>query len=101
MKGTETMDRNVLERELIMAFIETVIVDNDKSTPAPPEVEAPPQPTFASLVVRIEYTLEDPRNGVVFVQKDDEIAPYVRCVMEKKIKLDIDHTHSVQIMYIQ
>ncbi|KAG1173845.1 hypothetical protein G6F70_005514 [Rhizopus microsporus] len=38
----------------------------------PPETE----PVYAFLTVRIEYTLEDPRNGIVYVQKDDEIAPY-------------------------
>lgn len=47
------------------------------STPAaaatiPEEIE----PTYNTIVIRIEYTLEDPRNGVVYVQKDEEIAPY-------------------------
>lgn len=60
--------------------IETINVDPistnaDKSTPAP-ETTAEIQPAYQQLVVRIDYTLEDPRNGVVFVQKDDEIAPY-------------------------
>lgn len=40
--------------------------------PQPEQVE----PTYNTIVIRIEYTLEDPRNGVVYVQKDDEIAPY-------------------------
>ncbi|KAI8088239.1 hypothetical protein BDF21DRAFT_378346 [Thamnidium elegans] len=40
------------------------------------EPAEPVEPTYSSLVIRIEYTLDDPRNGVVFVQKDDEIAPY-------------------------
>jgi transcription initiation factor TFIID subunit 2 len=34
------------------------------------------EPIYNTIIVRVEYTLEDPRNGVVFVQKDDEIAPY-------------------------
>ncbi|EPB84066.1 hypothetical protein HMPREF1544_09197 [Mucor circinelloides 1006PhL] len=42
------------------------------TAPNPEEVE----PTYNTIVIRIEYTLEDPRNGVVYVQKDDEIAPY-------------------------
>lgn len=41
------------------------------------EPTEPVEPTYSSLVIRVEYTLDDPRNGVVFVQKDDEIAPYV------------------------
>ncbi|OAC99282.1 hypothetical protein MUCCIDRAFT_116414, partial [Mucor lusitanicus CBS 277.49] len=42
------------------------------ATTLPEQVE----PTYNTIVIRIEYTLEDPRNGVVYVQKDDEIAPY-------------------------
>lgn len=47
--------------------------------------------------------MEEPRNGVVFVQKDEEIAPYVR---EKQIfALTPFHLlimfYSDQIMYIQ
>ncbi|KAK4514480.1 erg10, acetyl-CoA C-acetyltransferase [Mucor velutinosus] len=45
------------------------------ATTAPPQPEEV-EPTYNTIVIRIEYTLEDPRNGVVYVQKDDEIAPY-------------------------
>lgn len=51
-------------------------VDPEKPTSTAEPAE-PVEPTYSSLVIRIEYTLEDPRNGVVFVQKDEEIAPYV------------------------
>jgi transcription initiation factor TFIID subunit 2 len=44
------------------------------TTPQPAEEST--EPIYNTITVRIEYTLEDPRNGVVFVQKDDEIAPY-------------------------
>lgn len=45
----------------------------DEIVDKPPKIE----PVFASLIIRIEYTLENPRNGIVFVQQNDEIAPYV------------------------
>ncbi|KAG1450870.1 hypothetical protein G6F46_007102 [Rhizopus delemar] len=44
----------------------------DEIVDKPPKIE----PVFASLIIRIEYTLENPRNGIVFVQQNDEIAPY-------------------------
>ncbi|KAG1474498.1 hypothetical protein G6F56_000326 [Rhizopus delemar] len=49
----------------------------DEILERPPEIE----PIFAPLFIRIEYTLENPRNGIVYVQKDDEIAPYVSVIM--------------------
>jgi hypothetical protein len=64
---------------IFLQKVDTIQVDNNTSSQPDKTAETtePPQPIYTSLVVRIEYTLEDPRNGVVFVQKDDEIAPYV------------------------
>ncbi|KAI8636070.1 hypothetical protein BD408DRAFT_377484 [Parasitella parasitica] len=50
----------------------TAATNTANTTTIPEDAE----PTYNTIVIRIEYTLEDPRNGVVYVQKDDEIAPY-------------------------
>ncbi|KAG1447372.1 hypothetical protein G6F56_009283 [Rhizopus delemar] len=52
------------------------IITKDDPAEKPPRIE----PVFAPITIRIEYTLDDPQNGVVFVQKDDEIAPHVRYI---------------------
>ncbi|KAI8335273.1 hypothetical protein EDC96DRAFT_469660 [Choanephora cucurbitarum] len=70
--------------------IQQIETNNKPSETEPPPPPPPPppagiaadtptepiEPTFRPLIIRIQYTLEDPRNGVVFVQKDNEIAPY-------------------------
>ncbi|ORZ15810.1 hypothetical protein BCR42DRAFT_415941 [Absidia repens] len=33
-------------------------------------------PSYAPIVIRIDFKLEDPRAGIVFVEPDDDIAPY-------------------------
>ncbi|RCI03150.1 hypothetical protein CU098_000195, partial [Rhizopus stolonifer] len=45
------------------------------SLPDKPAAEST-EPNYEPIVIQIQYTLEDPRNGVVFVQKDNETAPY-------------------------
>jgi hypothetical protein len=57
--------------------------NNDKATTPAPELTQPVEPVYSSLIIRIEYSLEEPRNGVVFVQKDEEIAPYVSITIAK------------------
>lgn len=34
-------------------------------------------PSFAPVVIRIDYELENPRNGLIFVDPDEVVAPYV------------------------
>lgn len=58
------------------------------ATTATSETTEPLEPIYSSLVIRIEYTLEEPRNGVVFVQKDEEIAPYVSIDNKKKTRVN-------------
>ncbi|KAI9479594.1 hypothetical protein BDB00DRAFT_173553 [Zychaea mexicana] len=36
----------------------------------------PSTPTYAPITVRVEYTLENPRTGVIFVDPDEIVAPY-------------------------
>lgn len=47
--------------------------NNDKSTNS----NEPNIPSYAPIVIRIDFKLEDPRAGIVFVEPEDEIAPYV------------------------
>ena len=35
-------------------------------------------PTFAPITIRVEYTLENPRTGLIFVDPDELVAPYVK-----------------------
>ncbi|KAI8096760.1 uncharacterized protein BX664DRAFT_65711 [Halteromyces radiatus] len=45
---------------------------NEKST----SMNEQNSPSYAPIVIRIDFKLEDPRAGIVFVEPDDEIAPY-------------------------
>lgn len=38
-------------------------------------------PSFAPVVIRIDYELENPRNGLIFVDPDEVVAPYVSVYM--------------------
>ncbi|KAI9278501.1 hypothetical protein BDA99DRAFT_8605 [Phascolomyces articulosus] len=49
---------------------DTVIADKT-NTSLPP-----PTPTFAPITIRVEYTLENPRTGLIFVDPDEIVAPY-------------------------
>ncbi|KAI9279295.1 hypothetical protein BY458DRAFT_502620 [Sporodiniella umbellata] len=49
-----------------------------KTTNIPSKNEIVPksEPMFAPIVIKIEYSVRDPQNGVVFVQKDEEMTPH-------------------------
>ncbi|KAI8141998.1 hypothetical protein BJV82DRAFT_616718 [Fennellomyces sp. T-0311] len=49
---------------------------DDTATPDKPTASLPPTPTYAPITVRIEYTLENPRTGLIFVDPDENVAPY-------------------------
>ncbi|KAF7727505.1 hypothetical protein EC973_007483 [Apophysomyces ossiformis] len=49
------------------------VATSEKTTPIP---TMSPPPSYAPLTIRIDYILENPRYGVMFVEKDDDVAPY-------------------------
>lgn len=62
------------------------------------------------FIVKIQYHLENPRTGLMFIEPDPDVAPYVSylsmgCFVQLQKKLgmetDIRRLRSVIIMYIQ
>jgi hypothetical protein len=50
---------------------------NEDGTEKPINSTETNTPSYAPIVIRIDFKLEDPRAGIVFVEPDDDIAPYV------------------------
>ena len=59
-------------------------------------------PSFAPVVIRIDYELENPRNGLIFVDPDEVVAPFVsRNTHLDHLKISSNHIHfSVTTIYI-
>ena len=56
-------------------------------------------PTFAPITVRVEYTLENPKTGLIFVDPDELVAPYVKLYIPffSVVLLIFDKVHNSSI----
>ncbi|KAI9312583.1 hypothetical protein BX666DRAFT_1984486 [Dichotomocladium elegans] len=57
--------------------ITTADLPDDPSIPDKPVSSIPsPSPIFAPVIIRVDYELENPRSGLIFVDPDEAVAPY-------------------------
>lgn len=66
-------DLHVLKRETLAVLPSTI---NRGESSAPPTPGGPTITNYAPITIRIDYVLESPSAGVVFVEPDPVVAPY-------------------------